>query len=39
MVLFVKFVWDYIQDPRPATDATVPEKTDFWTIIGLSFDF
>jgi putative salt-induced outer membrane protein YdiY len=35
----VQFVWDYIQDPRPASDSTVPEKTDFWTILGLSFDF
>ena len=35
----VQFVWDYIEDPRPAADGTVPEQTDFWTIVGLSFDF
>lgn len=35
----VKFVWDYIQDPRPAEDGTIPEKTDFWTIVGLSWEF
>jgi putative salt-induced outer membrane protein YdiY len=35
----VKFVWDYIQDPRADAEGVVPERTDFWTIIGLSWDF
>ena len=37
--LDVSWIWDRIENPRPATDGTVPEQDDFRTTVGLSFEF
>ena len=35
----VSWIWDRIEDPRPAADGTVPEQDDFRTTVGLTFEF
>jgi putative salt-induced outer membrane protein YdiY len=35
----VTWIWDRIEDPQQAADDTVPEKDDFRTTVGLSFEF
>ena len=35
----ISFVWDRVQQPRPAESGAVPKKDDFRFILGLGFDF
>jgi hypothetical protein len=35
----VSWVWDYIQDPRPLADGSVPEQNDTRLIFGLGWSF
>ena len=35
----VSWIWDRIEDPKPAADGTVPEQDDFRTTVGLTFEF
>jgi putative salt-induced outer membrane protein YdiY len=35
----ITFVWDRIQNPRPASDGAVPLQNDYRLIFGLGYDF
>jgi putative salt-induced outer membrane protein YdiY len=35
----ISWIWDRIQDPRPDSLGITPEKDDFRTTVGLTFDF
>jgi hypothetical protein len=37
--LDVSFVWDRVQEPRPASSGLVPKKDDYRLIFGVGFDF
>jgi putative salt-induced outer membrane protein YdiY len=37
--LDVSWIWDRIEDPRPAADGTAPVQDDFRTTVGLTFEF
>ena len=37
--LDLSFVWDYLADPRPKSDGTVPQKSDFYTTVSLGLRF
>jgi hypothetical protein len=37
--LDVSFVWDRTQKPQPRADSSIPEKDDYWLMVGLAFEF
>jgi len=37
--LDVSFVWDRVQEPRPAASGLVPQQNDYRLIFGVGFDF
>jgi hypothetical protein len=37
--LDVSFVWDRTQNPQPRADGSIPEKDDYWLMVGLAFEF
>ena len=38
MDLDISFVWDRIQEPKPNSDGSVPEKDDYQLIVSFSYD-
>jgi hypothetical protein len=37
--LDVSFIWDYLQNPQPKSDGTIPQKSDTYLTVGLGVRF
>jgi hypothetical protein len=37
--LDVSFIWDYLHNPQPRSDGTIPEKSDYYLTVGLGVRF
>ena len=35
----VSLMWDYIADPTPNEDGTIPNSNDVQLIVGISYDY
>lgn len=37
--LDVSFIWDYLHDPQPKSDGTIPAKSDYYLTVGVGLRF
>jgi hypothetical protein len=37
--LDISFIWDRTQKPQPRADGSVPEKDDYWLMVGIDYEF
>jgi hypothetical protein len=35
----VSFIWDYLHDPQPKSDGTIPAKSDYYLTVGVGVRF